>query len=74
MSSNTVCPSLGRREVGEEFYNNDSRTGLLTRIRVCTDPILFRYGLRWPGEVSITSDMQMTPPLWEKVKRNSKAF
>ena len=22
------------------------------------------------GEISITSDMQMTPPLWEKVKRN----
>ena len=21
-------------------------------------------------EVSITSDMQMTPPLWQKVKRN----
>ena len=28
---------------------------------------------RLPGEVSITSDMQMTPPLWQKVKRNSKA-
>ena len=25
------------------------------------------------GEISITSDMQMTPPLWKKVKRNSKA-
>ena len=23
-----------------------------------------------PGEISITSDMQMTPPLWNKVKRN----
>ena len=22
------------------------------------------------GEISITSDMQMTPPLWQKVKRN----
>ena len=22
------------------------------------------------GEISITSDMQMTPPLWEKIKRN----
>ena len=27
-------------------------------------------GLRLPGEISITSDMQMTPPLWQKVKRN----
>jgi len=25
------------------------------------------------GEISITSDRQMTPPLWQKVKRNSKA-
>src|SRR5574340_268198 len=25
---------------------------------------------RLPGEISITSDMQMTPPLWKKVKRN----
>ena len=25
---------------------------------------------RFPGGISITSDMQMTPPLWQKVKRN----
>ena len=25
------------------------------------------------GEISITSGMQMTPPLWQKVKRNEKA-
>ena len=25
---------------------------------------------RLPGEISITSDMQMTPPLWQKEKRN----
>ena len=23
-----------------------------------------------PGEISVTSDMQTTPPLWQKVKRN----
>ena len=22
------------------------------------------------GEIAITSDMQMTPPLWQKVKKN----
>jgi len=27
-------------------------------------------GIRFPGEISITSDMQMTPPLWQKVKKN----
>ena len=25
---------------------------------------------RLQGEISIISDMQMTPPLWQKVKRN----
>ena len=25
---------------------------------------------RFPGEISISSDMQMIPPLWQKVKRN----
>ena len=28
---------------------------------------------RLPGEMSITSDMQMTPPLWQKAKRNKRA-
>ena len=27
-------------------------------------------GVKIAGEISITSDMQMTPPLWQKVKRN----
>ena len=25
---------------------------------------------RWPGEIPITSYMQMIPPLWQKVKKN----
>ena len=29
-----------------------------------------RLESRLPGEISITSDMQMTPPLWQKAKRN----
>ena len=27
---------------------------------------------RLPGEISITSDMQMTPPLWQKAKGAKK--
>ena len=26
------------------------------------------------GEVSVTSDMQMTPPLWQKAKRTQEPF
>ena len=29
-----------------------------------------RLESRLPGEISVTSDMQMKPPLWQKVKRN----
>ena len=28
---------------------------------------------RLPGEISVTSDMQMTPPLWQKVKKKLKS-
>ena len=27
-------------------------------------------GFKIAGEISTTSDMQMTPPLWQKVKKN----
>ena len=27
-------------------------------------------GIKTAGEISITSDMQMTPPLWHKAKKN----
>ena len=30
----------------------------------------YKLESRLPVEISITSDMQMTPPLWQKVKRN----
>ena len=29
-----------------------------------------QVGIKIVGEISITSDMQMTPPLWQRVKRN----
>ena len=28
---------------------------------------------RLPGEISTTSDIQMAPPLWQKVKKNERA-
>ena len=38
----------------------------------CKMPGWMKHKLGWrlPGEISITSDMQMTPPLWQKVKKN----
>jgi len=38
----------------------------------CEMPAWMKHKLesRLSGEISITSDMQMTPPLWQKVKKN----
>ena len=38
----------------------------------CEMPSWMKHKLesRFLGEISITSDMQMTPPLWQKVKKN----
>ena len=38
----------------------------------CEIPGLMKHKLesRLSGEISITSVMQMTPPLWQKMKRN----
>ena len=41
---------------------------------LCKMPGWMKHKLesRLPGEISITSDMQMTPPLWKKAKRTKK--
>ena len=38
----------------------------------CEMPDLMKHKLesRLQGEISVISDMQMIPPLWQKVKRN----
>ena len=36
----------------------------------CEMPDWMKLESRLPGEISITSDMQMTPPLWQKLKKN----
>ena len=46
-----------------------------TQSTSCKMPGWMKYKLesRLPGEISVTSDMQMTLPVWQKVKRNWKA-
>ena len=41
----------------------------------CEMPDWIKHKLesRFPGEISITSDMQMTPSLWKKVKKKYRA-
>ena len=33
----------------------------------------FKLESRLPEEISVMSDVQMTPPLWQKVKKNKRA-
>ena len=43
-----------------------------TQSTSCEMPDWMKHKLesRLPGEISVTSDMQMIPPLWQKVKKN----
>ena len=34
----------------------------------------YRLGSRLPGEISMISDMQMTPPLWQKSEEELKSL
>ena len=45
---------------------------LYAEISLCEMPGWMKHKLesRLPGEISITSDMQMTPLLWQKAKKN----
>ena len=46
-----------------------------TQSTSCEMPGWMKHKLesRLPGEISITSDMQMTPPIWQKAKKNKRA-
>ena len=47
-----------------------------TQSTSCEMPGWMKHKLesRLPGEISITSDMQMTPSLWQKVKKELKSL
>ena len=37
---------------------------------IMQNPGLDKTGIKTAGEISTASDMQMTPPFWQKVKKN----
>ena len=61
-------------KLGKEYVKDDCHPAYLTSMQStsCEMPGQMKHKLesRLPGDLSITSDMQMTPPLWQKVKRN----
>ena len=60
-------------KLGKEYIK--AVYGHLAYLTSCEMPDWMTHKLesRLPGEKPINSDMQMAPPLWQKVKRNSKA-
>ena len=64
----TDCSKLGKEYLKAVY----SLTTYLTYLQSTSWETLgwmkHKLGSRLPGEISITSDKQMTPPLWQKVK------
>ena len=66
-------------KLGKEYIKAvDCHPAYLTYMQStsCEMPDWMKHKLesRLTGEISITSDMQMTPPLWQKEKRNERGF
>ena len=63
---------LGKEYVKAIYYHPAYLTYM--QIMSCEMPGWMKHKLesRLLGEISIISDMQMTPPLWQKVKKNSR--
>ena len=58
--------------LGKEYVKAVNNPGYLTYVQSTSWETLgwmkHKLESRLPGEISITSDMQMTPPLWQKAK------
>ena len=52
------------------LFNSLVTGGFFTETNAMLDWKKHKLESRLPGEISVTSDMQMTPPLWQKVKSN----
>ena len=57
-------------KLGKEYIKADYLTSMQSTSWETLGWNKHKLESRLPGEISITSDMRMTPPLWHKVKRN----
>ena len=58
----------GKEYVKAVYYHPADLTYMQSASWEILDWMKHKMESRWLGEISITSDMQMTPPLWQKVK------
>ena len=69
MEQQTGC-KLGKEYIKAVFCHPAYLTYMQSILGEMLGWIKHKLESRLPGEISITSDMQMIPPLWQKVKRN----
>ena len=65
-----TCSKLGKEYNKAVYCHPAYLTYMQNTSREILGLMKHKLESRLPGEISITSDMQMTPPLWQKVKRN----
>ena len=65
-----ICSKLGKEYVKVVYCHPAYLTSMQSTSWETLGWKKHKLESRLPGEISITSDMQMTPPLWQKGKRN----
>ena len=61
---------LGKECIKAVYCHHASLTFMQNTSCEMLDWMKHKLESRLPGEISIASDMQMTPPLWQKMKKN----
>ena len=64
---------LGKEYIKAVYYHPAYLTYMQSTSCEMPDWMKHKLESRLSGEISITSDMQMTPPLLQEVKKNSRA-
>ena len=61
---------LGKEYIKAVYFHPDYLTYMQNTSHKMPGWMKHKLESRLLGEISITSDMQMTPPLWQKAKKN----
>ena len=61
---------LGKEDIKAVYCHPAYSTYMQNTSRQMPGWMKHKLKSRFPGEISINSDMQMTSPLWQKVKKN----
>ena len=69
MEQQTGC-KLGKEYIKAVYCHLAYLTYMQSTLCEMPDWMKHKLESRLPGELSISSDMQMTPPFWQKAKRN----